>query len=112
MTLGILKVLRYADRVAIEYALDAELAKTDPPSHHPQTFPAMGAATLPDALRDDRCTWDNLRLLCTLPHTTDDDCVAAACKLLKQTLEAPRQEDADLKAARAILGIEPAPVEE
>ena len=86
MTLGILKIVRHPDRVALEYALDAELAKTDPPSHHPQTFPPMGAATLPDDLRDDTCTWDNLRLALP-PGATEGDCILLARALLERKVK-------------------------
>ena len=98
MSLKPLKTHRYPDRVRLEYSLV---------DGFPQSFPLMGAATLPDALRDDRCTWDNLRPLCTPPRTTDDDCVARAWEMLQKQIEDSQDtsEDFDLQMARAVLGI-------
>ena len=103
-----LKTLRYHDRLALEYEIVEPVVDGYQP-HHPQTFPPMGAVTLPDVLRDDRCTWDNLRRLCTPPRTTDDDCVARAWELLQKEIDGSQDTattDFDLKLARATLGIE------
>ena len=62
----ILQILRYPDRVAIEY----EVAPG-----YPQTFPPMAS--------DDRCTWDNLHLL--LPkEATEKECIALAVAMLAE----------------------------
>ena len=91
MSLKPLKTLRYADRVRLEYSVV---------DGHPQSFPALAS--------DARCTWDNLRLLCTPPRTTDDDCVARAWEMLQKEIEGSQDTgtgDFDLKLARATLGI-------
>ena len=91
MSLKPLKTLRYPDRVRLEYSVV---------DGFPQSFPALAS--------DDRTTWDNLRLLCTPPRTTDDDCVARAWEMLQKEAEGSvdtSTADFDLKLARATLGI-------
>ena len=91
MSLKPLKTLRSDRGVRLEYSVA---------DGFPQSFPALAS--------DDRTTWDNLRLLCTPPRTTDDDCVARAWEMLQKEAEGSvdtSTADFDLKLARATLSI-------